>query len=280
MRRGHGTLAERVPGTIALADPQRTKRLNDDMPICRLCLANVKQLRNSHIVPEFFYKEIYGDKKQFMVFSDRHARPVMAPQQKGLRQHLLCQSCETHFSRWETYAARILRGPWSGVNDHPDHTEYTGVAYDLLKLFLLSILWRMSITDRPGFAAVQLGPVHEERIRMMLLDSTPNAPAEYGCRLSSHITESPRLRQAFLAPTTSPSKVFGHTCYRMVLGGLFWAFFVPDGPFTFPAPEQFLLRDGVLRVWKEDDKVLAYLRDMFEPVHASNAGYLQDYLDE
>ncbi len=66
-----------------------------------------------NIIPEFFYKEIYGDKYEFMVFSDQHARPVLAPQQKGSREHLLCQACETHFNKWETYAARILRGPRS-----------------------------------------------------------------------------------------------------------------------------------------------------------------------
>ncbi len=138
----------------------------------------------------------------------------------------------------------------------------------------------MSITVRPGFNAVQLGPVHEERLRLMLLASNPGEPNEYGCRMSSHLTETPRLRKAFLAPTTAPHKILGHTCYRMVLCGFIWTLFVPDGPITFSAPEHFLLRDGVLRVWKDDDKALAYIRDMIEPVHASEAGYIQDYLDK
>lgn len=48
----------------------------------------------------------------------------------------------------------------------------TNLPYRPLKLFRLSLLWRMSVSSLREFALVKLGP-HEERIRQMLLQDDP-----------------------------------------------------------------------------------------------------------
>ncbi len=63
-------------------------------------------MRASHIIPEFIYSPIYDDKHRMVLLEtdERYA----SFQQKGIREHLLCQDCETKVSKWETYARGVL----------------------------------------------------------------------------------------------------------------------------------------------------------------------------
>ena len=83
------------------------------MKPCALCLLQ-KPLLNSHIVPEFMYREyIYetqnGVKEKFMGVS-RDEFDSVRTYGKGLTEELLCVDCELRFSRFENYASVFLRG--------------------------------------------------------------------------------------------------------------------------------------------------------------------------
>ena len=59
--------------------------------LCRLCRRE-SNLRFSHILPEFFYLPMYDELHRTMsVSSDEKEKLV----QKGFREYLLCQECET-----------------------------------------------------------------------------------------------------------------------------------------------------------------------------------------
>src|SRR6266568_922828 len=75
--------------------------------ICKLC-RKPEELQDSHIISEFFYKLIYdSNPRRFRVISADSAVPVQY-EQKGLREPLLCKSCEGKFGRWEDYAKRTF----------------------------------------------------------------------------------------------------------------------------------------------------------------------------
>src|SRR5436190_2368333 len=95
---------------------------------CRLCLQFVPKLRNSHIIPEFFYKLIYDAKHQFNVFSDTDSPPGRL-EQKGLREYLLCGDCEQKLGRWEKYVKELLFDEAPQGIDRGDRMEYLGVDY-------------------------------------------------------------------------------------------------------------------------------------------------------
>lgn len=65
--------------------------VNDDH--CKLC-GREAELRRSHIFPEFLYLALYDEKHRAVSVS-----PVPGEEdrlvQKGLRESLLCQACET-----------------------------------------------------------------------------------------------------------------------------------------------------------------------------------------
>lgn len=246
------------------------------MPRCALCLNEVPKLCLSHIIPEFFYKKIYDDKHRFQVFSHRENGPILPEQQKGLRERLLCPDCEGLLSGWEDHAKRALFGGVElSYRDCGDHMEYVGLNYQKFKLFQMSMLWRMGLGTRPGFENVRLGARHAERLRTMLYAGDPGEPYEYGCWLSAISTEMKKLSQVILAPTSTPRKVFGHTCYRSVLGGMFWCFFVSSHMPQFPEQRLFLDKDGRLRVWKEGSKARRFVQEFIIGVHDANDEYLQ-----
>src|SRR5687767_3614741 len=109
-----------------------------DPTTCRLCREDRKVLR-SHVIPEFFYTPLYDDRRRLHQ-RNRHSADVRFSQ-KGHREPLLCEECETRFSRHEKY----FKEAWYDhgiLPSKPDTTIelLTGLDYAPFKLCLLSIL--------------------------------------------------------------------------------------------------------------------------------------------
>ena len=64
--------------------------------ICKLCLCN-KEIRNSHIIPEFMYQNIYDpEPKRFIALTVNSINLEYSRkkfEQKGIREYLLCGDC-------------------------------------------------------------------------------------------------------------------------------------------------------------------------------------------
>ena len=126
--------------------------------VCALCREH-RRLCKSHIIPEFLYSTIYDETRRIHVRSGDVATPNTV-RQKGIWQHLLCQSCENKISRWERYADHVFRGGWPEVTASRSGQVIwlTGLEYASMKLFLLSILWRSGVSTNRFFANIRLGP--------------------------------------------------------------------------------------------------------------------------
>ena len=112
---------------------------------CRLCLKE-KDLQNSHIIPEYFYKPVYDEKHIINILTtsqDKNKKPM----QKGIREELLCFDCEQLLSPLENYVRRILRGPYDNqVIRYNDVIVVRDIDYKKFKLFQISLLcWKCCI---------------------------------------------------------------------------------------------------------------------------------------
>lgn len=216
---------------------------------CKLCIQE-RELCCSHIIPEFMYKCIgmYDEKGRFVIIREIKGKAEYKQRQKGLKERLLCKECETKMSKWEQYARRILYGP--GTPKKPTKKPerilvFEGVNYKTFKLFLLSILWRMSISGLEEFIQVRLGP-HTETIRKMLLEGNPGNEDDYGCFVTSVIFDSDdfeineNLRKFMLHP--EPFRAQGHNCYRVFIGGLVYCFVISKHNVPTKIRELFLNR--------------------------------------
>jgi hypothetical protein len=144
--------------------------------VCRLCLEN-SDLKNSHIIPEAFFKSVYGKKHRTfpITMEDKKLRFI----QKGITEKLLCGSCEQKFSKWETILKKSLIAiadkqsqslNFTFFNQYHDLFKVENIKYKEFKLGALSILWRMSIASDDFFRSYDLGSYYQERLRQILLN--------------------------------------------------------------------------------------------------------------
>lgn len=222
--------------------------------ICRLCQKE-KTIRNSHVIPEFCYTPVYDAKHRIHEISTQEDVPNRTYRQKGLRERLLCQDCEQLLGRSERYVSGVLYGG-TDVSMTQDElfVALENVDYVRFKHFQLSILWRIGVSTLPEFAAVDLGH-HKEIIRRMVLNVQVGEPHEYGCTMTSVLTEA--LQPEGKVDVVDglmlfPEKIslYGYDAYRLVFGGHAWIFVVSDQSGDFPHPQLFVSRDGRLVIPK------------------------------
>ena len=199
-------------------------------------------LVRSHIVPEFLYKPHYDDKHRALLFGKRDAPYTTV--QKGLRERLLCEECEARLQVFEDYFARY----WFRRTPLPDRVVASEVVlrdidYAQFKLFLLSVVWRASVSDTAP--DMSLGP-HEETIRNMLINVDPGPKQQYPIFAAVIVDEEGRPWDgAMLMPLRIRVKT--HWACRMVFGCVAWTVLTSRHQ-TLPLEEHFLAESGDLRL--------------------------------
>ncbi len=187
---------------------------------CRLCLKD-RDLRDSHIIPEFLYRPGYDEKGRMEIL--RRTSPHTRYIQKGFREKLLCSDCEGLFAnRYEDYFAKL----WYIQKPIPRSTnleliELNGIDYSLFKLFHLSVLWRASVSTLEQFSRVQLGP-HTERVRAMLINEDPGLASEF--QVFAAVVLFPGTREVLEGIISSPTaqRFEGRRIYMFLFGGCIW----------------------------------------------------------
>jgi hypothetical protein len=190
---------------------------------CALCKTEAP-LKNSHIIPEFFYKNLYDEIHRLHVVSSDSGIPE-AFRQKGVYEKLLCSDCEQKFSVWEKYAKESF-GDGVGVKiEHKGKLfRFSNLDYHKFRLFLLSLLWRMGASGLDFFSLVELGDKHQEALRLALLKEDPLEPLQYSCLISAVSLNGEFHRSWISQPIHTKSD--GRHCHCVVVNGLLLCFFV------------------------------------------------------
>lgn len=217
---------------------------------CKLCQQE-KTLSRSHIIPEFMHLDLYDEKNRFlMVESDPDAGERYM--QKGEREFLLCDTCESQLAKYETYSAPIVK---SLLNLEAESTSDSyivkDVDYQIFKLFQMSLIWRASVASIVMFRDVSLD-FHEDSLRSMILSEDPGSPDDYGCVMFV-MEKTEYLHRIMWSPETD--YIDGRPTIRFQTGRLFWYFFLPNR-IVANAADYFLAKSGILRVpkasWPEE----------------------------
>jgi hypothetical protein len=240
------------------------------MNVCRLC-GEPKTLLMSHVVPEFFYKPVYDAKHR--IHTRHNGRLAKTPPlQKGLRERLLCWECEQYFSRLESCGRETLFGNYTAEALRPyviapigplkrrslidrvrslgfwtkGEISLTGVDYRNIRLFGLSLLWRMAIASNVVWRRVDLGS-HEYTVRKMLTSGDAGQLHEFPFVCIVPLFDGRLFQDFILQPDCVEAS--GGLTVRVVLGGYLFvflfggiynrdslaSFFVrPDGRWTLP----------------------------------------------
>lgn len=243
------------------------------MGICKLCGQDAVLLRQSHIVPDFMFENLYDDKHRLHMFSPAKAlkgntranKPPTAPYDSDI----LCQKCDNEIlGGYEGYAAQVLFGknvrvdiaaevkntfdPTTGMSEH----FISGSDYSKFKTFFLSILWRAHISRQTFFDEVDLGP-YESEFRRSVLDGFSGSENEFPVYCLGW------LRASFPKDlVVKPIRVKWRrqrTAYLLIFQGLMvWIFMTREN-----VPEElesFKLREnGTMRVFGLNDSATRHL---------------------
>jgi hypothetical protein len=160
----------------------------------------------------------------------------------------MCRDCETHLSKSETYVDPVLYGGAElDVSKSGNCLFISGLNYFHVRMFFLSVLWRMSVSSIPFFSEVSLGS-HENRIRRMLLADDPGEPCDYGFGAMIPLIEGRFHPDLIINPDRL--HVGARTVYRVVIGGIVYVFFIS----SLPAHA----RDSNLLIQKNGEWVMQY----------------------
>lgn len=151
---------------------------------CRLC-DQTKELIRAHVIPKSFSHKEFKDGGTHTVFfdvSEDAAREATFLQAGVYDQGILCADCESKFSEFDRYGWEIL-GSVSLQNPiqepgYPSHAYRVFCETDKLKRFILSVLWRASVSTHSFYSYVSLGP-YENILRERIFDPTPLAIDEF-----------------------------------------------------------------------------------------------------
>jgi hypothetical protein len=150
--------------------------------------------------------------------------------QKGVRERLLCLSCETLISKYETR----FKSYWYDSAAIPlkvelpcDGVVVEGADYATMKLFHLSVLWRASESEWSKSAS--LGPYYSQKIGKMLLDGDPGPTRAFPIVGTLLVDRKGRV---FHGVITEPvrSRIDSATVYFMCYAGCEWSIAVTDHP--------------------------------------------------
>jgi len=226
--------------------------------ICKLCHSEA-ELQNSHVISEFQYKPLYDDKHRFHVISVNPEQKEHF-EQKGFRENLLCLQCETKLSRWESYAKKVIfEDETHLIGRTGNFIRLGGISYHEFKLYLLSLLWRMGVSKLKHFSEVSLGP-YEEKLRVLLLNEDPGLASDYPCVITAVLFQG-HFEAAWIIPP-GRIKVNGVHCYRVVISGILYMFWVTKKPLAIDASQIAVNEQGNFLMVVERLENIEFLREL------------------
>ncbi len=164
-------------------------RQNKIIGKCNLC-GTVKKLCKAHIIPKSFY---YGLRKNneipylYSVGLSIHPKRIRV----GIYDNnILCLECDHTIGKFDCYAAELLLQPSYNIIDYKDEKfiKIDTFNYIQLKIFLLSVVWRASITSIDIFSSIYLGE-YESIIKAIIAESKLLYDEYFSCILIKYDSE-------------------------------------------------------------------------------------------
>jgi hypothetical protein len=154
------------------------------------------------------YKPLFDENHQLISFKT-NVDPKFAKRHSSGEwdKEMTCSDCDSLIGKYEDYASLVFQGGKSGVKLETERQlgmniyHSTGVNYSKFKLFLLSILWKASISKRDTFKNVTLADDQSEIIRQMILAGDPGPDSFYPATIFGlHSANAQHLQRIILSP--------------------------------------------------------------------------------
>lgn len=128
---------------------------------CALCNQPTQKFAESHIIPRWMYEwmcEQLPENGREMKIISAYPNEYEKRSRIGVYDDFVCAGCEGIFQKWDDYAAKILRDPPTPTPDG-EGWSFGDYDYEKLKLFFLSVLWRMHACKHDFFSHMNIDRV-------------------------------------------------------------------------------------------------------------------------
>src|SRR5258706_10001678 len=158
---------------------------------CLLC-GYERNLAKAHIMPDSMNRVLRrvldDDSNSPMLTFDKLGKTKRYPMGTYDKQ-IVCGECDGGFSPWEKHATDVLftQHTWSDLrydrNGIPLSYRLVNAEYKPLKLFMLSLLWKTSVSTLTFCRGVALDPTTNDCIGAMLRSGDPGTAADFAVRV-------------------------------------------------------------------------------------------------
>lgn len=212
---------------------------------CRLCLLH-RSLCDSHALPDSLFNYILRKNSgKAIVITDDATTPVQYSADTW-ETELLCQQCEQLLNRlYDAYGMAVFRGQEGGVLRASEGVLLLRIDRRRLRMFFLSVLWRISVSTHHSYSNIELPAQWEEELRTALLAGRSLPQGKYTVAVYKMRDTTPKggfsneaLRSFIAAPFARRFDGFISVCYPFL--GFFVETFLPR------VPEKYAKRPGVI----------------------------------
>ena len=208
------------------------------MVACRLCNSEVALVK-AHAIPEAFFREIRDEQQRLLLIAGgaKHY-PRKAP--IGVYdRNILCAECEPKFGPIDDYGVDVLLRrfdhffrPVAYGGEALAFSSSTADANRILR-FLVSVLWRASVSKEVFYRRVNLGPI-EDAARAAVIDRRGSIASDFDAVFSrwSEWSDPDTTSTGILNPHRE--RWDGINAYRIYLGHLVAYIKVDRRPFMSP----------------------------------------------
>lgn len=190
--------------------------------LCKGC-EEERPLIKAHVIPRSFFLDLKGDSPflHSLGFSDGAAFDKKSPAGE-YDQGILCKECDGHIGKLDQYGKEFFieqsyesKPVYHGLEEVG--LEVTGIDGARLSKFILSIIWRASISERDFSKNVRLGP-HSPTLKEFVFNDVVT-PKSFGCFLYK-FSKSRSVQQAEKIITSPVRDRLGCTnYYKFCLAG-------------------------------------------------------------
>lgn len=186
--------------------------------ICRGCNKE-KNLVKAHIIPESFFRDLRGDEATLHLVSNTEGVHTKKAPIGVYDKEILCEDCEKRFQDADDYAAKVLLDS-SALEELKKEGSIIGyvvrsVDYELLKRFVISVLWRASISNQNFYSKVSLGEL-EEQAKGLIWSGSSGEEDDFSFVLAK-FEDTGTISKAMLDPHQEEWE--GKKYYRFYMGG-------------------------------------------------------------
>lgn len=208
---------------------------------CKGCNRD-KKLVKAHVIPESFFRDLRGEGRTLKLISNVDGVHTKKSPIGVYDKEILCEVCEEKFQVVDDYAAKVLINNTSieviKKYGSLDGYKVPNVDYELFKRFIISLLWRSSISKQGFYSKVNLGAL-EEKAKTLIWNGSSGEKDEFSFLLAK-FDDKGLIPKAMLDP--HQERWFGRRYYRFYLGS-FVLYVKADSQVTPEKWEKFIPKD-------------------------------------